>query len=347
MFVDLKPLPLAKNDYNKFKMLWKRKHNTKSSTFWLALAGLLLGIATCVINIWNILLPENEYLSVYGVVWSKLVFNFFAYFTQQSNIIVIFAYILFFTCFKTKIFNSRNFLVAVGIYINMTMITYWLVMLPEWIMGTLDTYAWWSIFSSLAFHLFCPIIYDLFLLINVNYPYKKIKNPMNRIHTKRFVIYVLIYTIMYAIFLVLINFVKLPMSAFRLGITDIDGNDISIMLPNHPYASIYNIISNFNDKCWNIVYHNPQHPELGSCFNVESKGQIFYILLIFPLGIILTANFIWIIGLNNHKSTPKSMRVDMIRKIAMNNVENKNIYLKHLTNFEKQIRSSSMENKKK
>ena len=171
MIVDLKLLHLAKNDYKKFRMLWKRKHNIKSSTFWLAFAGLLLGIATCMINIWNILLPENEYLSVYGAVWSKLVFNFFAFFTQQSNIIVIFAYILFFTCFKTKIFNNRNFLVAVGIYINTTMITYWVVMLPEWIMGTLDAYAWWSIFSSLAFHLFCPIIYDLFLLINVNYPY--------------------------------------------------------------------------------------------------------------------------------------------------------------------------------
>lgn len=33
MIVDLKQLTLAKNDYDKFKLLLKRKHNIKSSTF--------------------------------------------------------------------------------------------------------------------------------------------------------------------------------------------------------------------------------------------------------------------------------------------------------------------------
>ena len=347
MIVDLKQLALTKNDYGKFKLLLKRKHNIKSSTFWLAWVGLLLGLACCMINIWNILLPENANLSVYGAVWSKLLFNFFGYFTQQSNIIVIFAYFLFLTCFRTKIFNNRNLLVAVGIYINTTMITYWLVMFPEWVMGTLSTYSWWSIFSTLAFHLFCPIIYDLFLLINVNYPYKKIKNPMNRIHTKHFVIYVLIYTVIYAIFAVMINFIRLPVSAFRTDVRDLDGNLVNLMIEHHPYASIYNIITNFNQQCWNIVYFNPLHPDLGVCFDVNSKGQIFYILLVFPVGIILAANFIWIIWVNNHKSTPNSMRIDVLRESVMINEEDKKIYRKHLMNFEKLIWISSKKSKKK
>ena len=347
MIVDLKLLTLSKADYDKFKTLWKRKHNFKSSTFWLAILGLVLGITTITINIWNVLSPANEYLTVYGATWSKILFDSLGYFTQQSNTIVIITYILFLTCFRTKIFNSRNLLVAAGIYINLTMTTYWFLMFPEWIMGTLSTYAWWTIFTTISFHLFCPVIYDLFLFINVNYPYKKIKNPMNRIHSKYFVPSVLIYIALYSMFLVMINFIRLPEDAFRTTIFDLDGQPIfSELVKSHPYASIYNVLTNFNQDCWNIRYFNPTFPELGVCYNTNSYGQILYMLLIFPLLIILGGNLVWVIVVNNHKATPKTMRIDVLRQKVMIDQEIQGIYRKHLTNFEAQVVISSDLNSK-
>ena len=164
MFIDLKNVQLSKHDQKKFLKLLKRDHNYNSVTYWCAWIGFMFGLSTCAILISNILIPQNNEMSVYGTIGYKILFNFFTYFTQQSNILVIITYFLFLTLYKTRLFNNRDFVLAVGIYINLTMFTYWTIMLPQWVEHKLESYVWWSVFSNLSFHLFCPIIYDIFLL---------------------------------------------------------------------------------------------------------------------------------------------------------------------------------------
>ena len=91
----------------------------------------MFGLLTCTILITNILLPQNNDISVYGTIGYKILFNFFTYFTEQSNILVIITYFLFLTLYRTRLFNNRNLVLAVGIYINLTMFTYWTIMMPQ------------------------------------------------------------------------------------------------------------------------------------------------------------------------------------------------------------------------
>ena len=239
--------------------------------------------------------------------------------------------------FKTRIFNNQNLVVATGVYINLTMITYWIVMMPQWVMHRLDTYVWWSVFSNLSFHLFCPIIYDFFLLFNTNYPYKKIKNPLNRLHSPTFIPTLFIYPLFYMAFAIIINFTKLPPEAFRSDITNINGiNIFNELVNNHPYASIYSTITNFNSKCWTL------HIGLGSdpneaCFDDTSSGNILYILIAFPIALLLILNIVWVMSVNNHYSTPKSMMLAVIKGWKQNEINNANIYANYLDIFIKEL----------
>ena len=338
MLIDLKNIKLSKVDQQKFTNVFKRKHNYKSATYILAWVGFLLGLATCAIEISNTVLPEYRLLSIYDHVGFKLLFDFFAFFTQQSNIIVIITYLLFLTLFKTRIFNNRNLLVATGIYINLTMFTYWIVMMPQWVMHELDTYVWWSVFANLSFHLFCPIIYDFFLLFNVNYPYKKIKNPLNRLHSQSFVPLLFIYPLFYMTFAIIINFTKLPPEAFRHDIKSINGIDIfDELINNHPYVSIYNAFTNFNSKCWisHIGYGNNPNE---ACFDDTSSGNILYLLIVFPIAVIFMLNITWVMSVNNHYSTPKPMMFAVIKGWKQNEINNANIYSKYLDVFTKELK---------
>lgn len=346
MLVDLHPLVLSKADKQKFNDLIKREHNHLSITYISAWIGFLLGIITCAINIINIMLPINAHASVYNGVW-KLLFDFFGYFTTQSNILVILAYLFFLTMFKTRIFNSRNFVLAVGIYINLTMVTYWTIMLPQWIMHELDSYLWWSIFCSISFHLACPIIYDLFLLSNINYPCKKIKNPLNRIHSHFFPWMLLIYPICYILWVVLINFTKLPESAFRPDVCSITGAPLfpGILIgKDHAYASIYNQITNFNPKCFIVKYGYGDDPNI-ACYDDSSGGNILYALIGGPVGFVLFVNYIWIVSFNNFFTTPKEMRKELHHKYKTYESQNATIFSKYVGNFCKELKVTNLKKK--
>ncbi|MBQ2349474.1 MAG: hypothetical protein II392_01520 [Mycoplasma sp.] len=347
MLVDLKVIKLSKVDKQKLAFSIKRKHNFKSITYFLAWSGFLLGLVTCAIEISNTLLPEYRLLSVYDDVGYKLFFEFFAFFTQQSNIIVIITYFLFLTLYKTRIFNNRNIVLAAGIYINLTMFTYWIIMMSQWVLHQLDTYVWWSVFASLSFHLFCPVIYDFFLFTNVNYPYKKIKNPLNRLHSSSFIPILLIYPLLYMLFAIIINFIKLPPEIFRTDIKNISGELIyNDLANNHPFASIYNAITCFNSRCWIIhigLGNNPNE----ACFDDTSSGNIFYILVSMPIALIFMLNIIWIVSINNHYTTPKSMMLSVIKEWKLNEIQNANIYSKYLNDFSEELKNNSQYKKNK
>ena len=349
MLVDLHPLILSKADKQKFNDLVKRKHNYSSVTYICAWVGFLIGITTCAINVTNIMLPINAQASVYNGAW-KLLFDFFGYFTTQSNILVIFTYLLFLTMFRTRLFNTRNFVLVVGIYINLTMMTYWTIMLPQWIMHELDTYLWWSIFSSISFHLICPIIYDIFLLSNINYPCKKIKNPLNRIYSRFFLWSLLIYPICYVLWVIIINFTKLPESAFRPDVFSVTGVPLCphvLIGEDHAYASIYNQITNFNPKCFIIKYGYGDNPNI-ACYDDSSGGNILYILVETPITFILLINYVWIVSFNNHFSTPKEMTKELHHQYKIYESQNAAVFSKYVGNFCKEINvisSKKMSNK--
>ncbi len=346
MFVDLQPLILSKTNKRKFNDLVKREHNRLSVTYISAWIGLISGILTCAINVTNIMLPINAYTSVYNGVW-RLLFDFFGYFTTQSNILVILTYVFFLTLFKTKMFNNRNFVLAVGIYINLTMMTYWTIMLPQWIMHKLDTYLWWSIFDTISFHLVCPVIYDIFLLSNINYPCKKIKNPLNRMYSHFFSWSLLIYPICYMLWVILINFTKLPESAFRPDVYSIDGASLFpdvLIGKDHAYASIYNQMTNFNPKCFIIKYGYGWNPNV-ACYDNHSGGNILYLLVGMPVSLVLFFNYIWIVSFNNRFSTPKEMTKELHQKHKIYEFHNANVYSKYVRNFCREL--NAINSKKK
>ena len=346
MLIDLKVIKLSKADYKKFTNIFKREHIYKSPTYIFASIGFWLGLITCAISLWNIFLPEYESLSVYGAAAYKLLFEFFAFFTQQSNIIVIITYFLFLTMFKTRIFNNRNLVVAAGIYINLTMFTYWTMMMPQWVMHTLGTYVWWSVLSNISFHLVCPVIYDLFLLFNVNYPYRKCKNPLNRLHSPSFIPTLFIYPFLYMIFAIIINFIKLPPEAFRTDIQNLNGEFIwDDLVNNHPYASIYNAITCFNSKCWIIHIGLDDNPNM-ACFDDTSSGSIFFVLVVFPVGLIFMFNVVWIISVNNHFTTPKPMMSAVIKQWKINEIDNAKIYAGYLQEFRNELETRHLKGRK-
>ena len=353
MFIDLKNVQLSKHDQKKFLKLLKRDHNYNSVTYWCAWIGFMFGLSTCAILISNILIPQNNEMSVYGTIGYKILFNFFTYFTQQSNILVIITYFLFLTLYKTRLFNNRDFVLAVGIYINLTMFTYWTIMLPQWVEHKLESYVWWSVFSNLSFHLFCPIIYDIFLLWNPNYPYNGIKNPLNRLHSLSFFWILLIYPFFYAIYAIIINFIQLSPEAFNQNVSflrdgvlispDVEDQHKILMnelITEHNFASVYNQITNFNSKCWIIKFGFRDNPNI-AYYDTKSVGNVFYVLIISPITLILVINILWIISMNNHFSTPKSMMMAILFEHKRTETRNAVIYSKYVKTFHKKVQKKN------
>ncbi len=349
MIIDLKNIQLSKYDRKKFSKLLKRNHDYNSVTYWCAWIGFMFGLLTCTILITNILLPQNNDISVYGTIGYKILFNFFTYFTEQSNILVIITYFLFLTLYRTRLFNNRNLVLAVGIYINLTMFTYWTIMMPQWVAHKLVSYAWWSVFGTISFHLVCPVIYDFFLLWNPNYPCSSIKNPLNRLHSSLFPWILLIYPFCYALYVIIINFTKLPPEVFNQNVVFCengifyyvsDGEEwkkrFTELTTTHNFVSVYNQITNFNSNCWFIKYGTDTDINI-AYFDTESAGSVFYVLIVSPVALIFIINVLWIITMNNHFSTPKTMMMEILFEYKRIKAKNATIYSRYVKTFNKKI----------
>lgn len=273
-----------------------RKHNFRKQAFWFAITGIIVGLLAFLIKIYSILDPmaqDQSKISVYSSFVARLWFDVFHYFTEQNNLLIIICYLLFIFAFKSKLFNRRDFIVACSIYINLVMFGYWIVIIPSAITNRSFNTNPFELSTTLCFHLICPIIFDLFTIFSVNYPYD-CRNPINRINNSRFWFLLCIYLIIYSSYAVAINFTQLPESIYYEKYCPPAG---------HRFASVYGSITNFNSDCFNLVYDKMGYPS----FAQDSCGSIFYLLIAFPVGIVFLSCAFAIVAINNVLSTPRGM----------------------------------------
>lgn len=275
-----------------------RYHDFKSWIFWLGFSGFIIGLAGYTLAILNVTLPNNRDTSLFDVMWARLWFGIFHFFTNQTNLLMIIYYFLFFFFFKTWIFKKKNFTIVVCLYANLVMLSYWLVMFPQWISGNMFDKSIYGIIYTTLFHLVTPVIFDLFVFFGANYPLKKIKNPLNRIYTRNFMWIPLIYIVIYSIYAVSINFVSLPSDIFR---DDIVAK--KILEPNHYYISVYGALTNFNSLCYNPKYL----PDGEILFDESSHGSLVNTLNGFAILFLYVTILYSITKLNNFLVTPKAM----------------------------------------
>lgn len=278
-----------------------KKHRVKSLCFWFAIAGLIFEVFGLIIYILKVTLPECSHLLLYKAAWAKVWFGYLHYFTTQSNLIVLLYFIFFLCLFKTKIFNNRNFATAVACYINLTMITYWVCMGWMWFNGDMFKEIWFTWVASFTYHLICPVLFDFHYFYGVNYPYrtKDLKNPLNRIYLKNFWAYLLIYLVIYGAYAFIINFIQLPTDIYRDDIISTMGSQ----LDGHQYATVYGFITNFNKNCYNTL----DNENGWLMFDTTSTGNIFYVMVIFPLAALFAGIYLAVVELNNQAATPEKL----------------------------------------
>ncbi len=297
-----------------------RHHNPKSTVFILALIGLFFGLTAVGLSIANILIPGNEYQTLFKVTWAKLWFGMFHYFTVQGNTLTIIFYLMWLTLFKTWIFRKRNFNLAICLYMNIIMTVYWVVMFPQWITGGMFDTSVIGIISTIIFHLVCPLIMNVFTFLGVNYPYHE-KNPINRIYSNHFVYACLIYVILYAIYCVTINFIPLPINCYR------DDQQTIVHLSNMNYITVYGSLTNFNPNCPNAIYVSGK-----LMIDIESKGSMINATNGFAVIAVYVFFYILITRLNNKLSTPKMM-IQKLKELKNNHWDE---YQKLVINYAKE-----------
>ena len=294
-----------------FSHFYIRKHNFKSVKFIFAILGIFIGLVGGLLSICQNL--DEKWANtqqLFDPIWARIIFNFLLYFTNLTNILLIVYYILFLTAYRTRIFNSNSFTIAINIYINLVMIVYWIFMFPYWLMGQTEEFTTYSIIYTLIYHLVTPIFHNVHTYANSNYPYDKNeinKNLFNCIYGKIIWFVLWIYVVVYGVILISVNFTPLPNWIFR---GEIEAAIVSKSGDfKHFYYSIYGTFSNINSKCYNWDFHDLEQIKI-----TNDTGSFTQLTMIFPVAITFILIEKVCIALNNWLNLPKAL-VKELKKI--------------------------------
>lgn len=286
------------------KIYAKRKHNYTSLPFWLAIVTILFEAIYFTLSILTVTLKTYDEVNLFSAQGYKIWFNWLTYFTFQTNFLVFVFLLIFLINVKSKIFNNRYFANTTCFYIDVTALIF-AIWFFWWIFNGAPTkdFLWLPVFRSLIAHLICPVLFNLFYFYSVNYPYKakELRNPMQTVNWKKLWYWLIIYLLVYGTYLISINFIKMPVGAFR--------SDLQELVKDHPYVSIYGYVTNFNPHCLNTM-----HQGATLTLNPNSQGDPVKVGLIFPFLLVVIAIYFLIIWGNNKLATPQFLSKEIRQK---------------------------------
>lgn len=299
-----------------------RIHQYRSWTYISSVIGLIFVITGIVLTLLLNTLSIYAQHNLFHVFWAQVVFGMLSYLTTQGNIMMLIYWVCFLCFFKSKLFTNRFFSVFVWSYANFVMIAYWVIVFPSWISGNNFDSSPIAISSNIIQHLVCPILFNIGMICGANYPLKKQKLISNYLLNWKLIGWLSLYAVIYLIYVIVINFIPLPISIFR--------SDLQVILNQHNghnYINIYGSFTNFNTNCWNTMYSTSK----SLVFDQNTSGNTYS--LAFTIGILffyeLIALITWIS--NNYLCTNNAIRKAIKKHLKDCDLDLYFIeYLKHL-----------------
>ncbi|WEK82845.1 MAG: hypothetical protein L3I91_01765 [Mycoplasma sp.] len=289
-----------------------RIHKYKSWTYIFSWIGFLFVITGIILSIVINTNPIYSKHNLFSAVWAQLLFGVFSYLTTQGNLMILIYWICFLFFFSSKLFANHFFSVFIWSYANFVMLAYWAIVFPSWISGGSFDNSVIGITTSLIQHLVCPILFNVVMICGSKYPYQTKEVITNYLYDWKLIGWLSLYAIVYLVYVIAINFIPIPVSAFR---SDLQNNYTN--LNGHNFISVYGSFTNFNINCWNTKYDE----NLNLVFDTNTGGHTYNIGFVFGILVFyeLLAFLTWIS--NNMLCVSKKTRKELRKQVKNKTIQ--------------------------